>query len=788
MKHDARHNSEQQAVGKPLAHESGHLHVSGEATYVDDIRVPAGTLHAALGTSEVAHGRIEHMDLSAVRAAPGVVAVLTADDVPGHNNHGPILADDPLFAEDVVEYVGQSVFAVVATSVEAARKAARRAEIRYQALPPILDIDTALAEQSFILPTQVVTRGDPDGALERAPHRLAGELRTGGQEHFYLEGQVSLAVPGEDRSMRVFSSTQHPTEVQHIVAHALGLHAHDVSVECRRMGGGFGGKETTPALFAAIAAVAAAKLDRPVKLCVDRDDDIIITGKRHPFRIRYDCGYDDAGRITGIDLELASDCGRSADLSGPVNDRAVFHSDNCYFLEHVRITSHRCKTHKVSNVAFRGFGGPQGMMGIEQVIDSIARALGKDPLEVRRINFYGRQERNVTPYETTLEDNIIHELVDQLVADSDYPARREAIRRRNAASPILKYGLALTPVKFGISFTATHYNQAGALVHVYRDGTVLLNHGGTEMGQGVYTKVQQVVAEELGLDRAQVRCSATDTTKVPNTSATAASSGSDLNGMAAQAAARTIKQRLAEFAADKHGGDPAAVRFENGRVRAGGADLAFAELVDQAYLARISLSSTGYYRTPKIHYDPKTLKGRPFYYFAYGAAVSEVCIDTLTGESRLLAVDILHDVGESLNPAIDMGQVEGGFIQGAGWLTSEELWWDEKGALKTHAPSTYKIPVCNDWPGRFDIRFAALGPNREETIYRSKAVGEPPFMLAISVFQAIRDAVAAAAEYRAVPRLDAPATPERVLNAITEARAARPAPAEPAAAVEALAK
>ena len=756
------------SVGAALPHESAHLHVCGEAEYVDDQPEPRGLLYAAIGFSAKAHARIRHIDFSAVRSSPGVVDIITAQDIPGANNHGPILADDPVFADGLVEYVGQSVFAVLADTVINARKAARLAGIEYEELPAILDIDSAMAQESFVLPAQSIVRGQPEPAISAAANQLQGRLRVGGQDHFYLEGQITTAYPREDGAMLVHTSTQHPTEVQHLVAHALHISSKDVVVECRRMGGGFGGKETTPALFAVIAAVSACKMGRPVKLRVDRDDDMTITGKRHGFRIDYKVGFDERGLIRGIDLELASDCGRSADLSGPINVRAMFHSDNCYFLENVRITSHRCKTHKASNVAFRGFGGPQGMMGIENVIDEIARFLDKDPLDVRKINFYGKDDRNVTPYRMTLEDNIIHELVEELEEKSAYRERRRQVEAFNATGSTLKKGIALTPVKFGISFTATFYNQAGALLHVYRDGSIMLNHGGTEMGQGLYTKVAQVIAEEFQVDRDRIKCTAANTGKVPNTSATAASSGSDLNGMAARAAAVVIRQRLTGFAAQKYGVAEEQVRFTPAGVWAGGELIDFAELTNQAYLARISLSSTGYYRTPRIKYDPNTLTGRPFFYFAYGAAVTEGLLDTLTGEHKILRVDILHDAGESLNPAVDMGQVEGGFLQGAGWLTSEELWWDSAGKLMTHAPSTYKIPTGSDWPPECNVELIDWGRNREQTIYRSKAVGEPPLMLAISVFHALKDAIAALHDGQARPGLHAPATPEQVLNSIEE--------------------
>jgi xanthine dehydrogenase large subunit len=771
-------------VGHALRHESAHLHVNGSALYIDDVVLPADALHAALGMSRIAHGRIVSMDLSAVAAAPGVVATIAARDLPGDNNYGPILADDPIFAESLVEYAGQSLFAVAAISYDAARRAAARARVEYQTLPAVLDIRTALARQSFVIPSQKLVRGEPRAMLQDCRHRLQGSVTMGGQDHFYLEGQAAVAIPQEDGAMLIYSSTQHPTEVQHLVAHALGKHSHDVTVQCRRMGGGFGGKESQPALFACVAAVLAAKTGRPVKLRLDRDDDMTMTGKRHDFIADYDVGFDARGRIVALSMMLASRCGYSADLSGPVNDRAVCHVDNAYYLEHVEIVSHRCKTNTVSNTAFRGFGGPQGMMAIEAAIDDIARHLGLDPLDVRRVNFYGIDDRNVTPYLMPVEDNVIHVIADRLEADSDYRARRRRIAAFNAGSPLVKRGIALTPVKFGISFNAAHYNQAGALVHLYTDGTVLLNHGGTEMGQGLYTKVSQVVAEEFGIPLDQVRASATDTSKVPNTSATAASSGSDLNGKAAQAAARTIKERLIAFASEKYGVSASAVRFENSRVHLGTAQvMSLAELACAAHVGRISLSSTGYYRTPKIHWDRPTLTGRPFFYFAYGAAVAEVAIDVLTGEHRMLRVDILHDVGHSLNPAIDLGQIEGGFLQGAGWLTSEELWWNESGELKTHAPSTYKIPTARDWP--LDARVCLLenSPNREDTIFRSKAVGEPPLMLGIAVFHAIRDAVASCGTSR--PALTAPATPEAILRSIDGMQPAAIAPVPATATVPA---
>jgi xanthine dehydrogenase large subunit len=763
---DAHQRETSRVIGEPHPHDSAHLHVTGEALYCDDIALPPATLHAAFGISSISHGRIRELDLAPVIAAPGVVVVARSADIPGENNYGGAVHDDPIFADGLVQYAGQPIFAVAATSYTAARRAVRRARVTYDELPAILDIRAALAAESYVLPTRRLVRGTPGTVLANSALRLQGTVLMGGQDHFYLEGQIAVAIPQEDGAMLVHSSTQHPTEVQHIVAHALGVGAHSVTVQCRRMGGGFGGKESQPSLVAAAAAVLALKTHRPVKLRLDRDVDMIMTGKRHDFLADYDVGFDAQGRIHALTVMLASRCGYSADLSGPVNDRAVSHLDNAYFLEHVEIISHRCKTNTVSNTAFRGFGGPQGMMVIERILDDIARTLDLDPLDVRRANFYGVAHRNVTHYGQTIEDNILHDIVDRLEAESAYRDRRKIVAAWNSRNPVVKRGLALTPVKFGISFTATHFNQAGALLQIYTDGTVLLNHGGTEMGQGLHIKVAQVVAAELGVPLAAVRVTTTDTSKVPNTSATAASSGSDLNGMAAQAAARTIRQRLVDYACETNGIDPSQLRFEHGQVHIGPRTISFGEFVREAYTARISLSATGYYRTPRIHWDRTTLIGHPFFYFAYGAAVAEVAVDSLTGETRLLRIDILHDAGTSLNPAIDLGQIEGGFLQGVGWLTSEELWWDAKGALQTHAPSTYKIPTARDWPAHATVTMLERSPNREDTIYRSKAVGEPPLMLAISVFHAIRDACAACGPTGALPQLTAPATPESVLSAI----------------------
>jgi xanthine dehydrogenase large subunit len=764
-------------VGQPHPHESAHLHVQGTAPYVDDLPEPAGLLHMALGLSPVAHGRLLGIDVEALRQHPGVVAVFTAADIPGRNDIGPILHDDPILADGLVRYLGQPVFAVVARSREWARRAARAASkvLQIEPMPAILDARQAHAMGEHVVPPMHRVRESSPGATQRAiasaPHRLKGSFSLGGQEQFYLEGQIALALPTEDGGLHVHSSTQHPTEMQHVVAHTLGLAAHQVRVECRRMGGGFGGKESQSAVFCAAAALAAHQLQCPVKLRPDRDDDFLITGRRHPFEFDYDVGFDASGRLLGVTVDMIANAGHSADLSPPVMTRAICHFDNAYWLPEVAIHGYLARTHTQSNTAFRGFGGPQGALAIEVILDEVARALGTDPLAVRRVNYYGREVCNVTPYGQLVSDNILGALTDDLVQSAEYEARRAQVALFNATQPVLKRGIAFTPVKFGISFNVNHYNQAGALVHVYTDGSVLVNHGGTEMGQGLNTKVAQVVAHELGLPLARVRCTATDTARVANSSATAASTGADLNGKAAQDAARQIRERLATFWAGQAGCTPDQVRLADGRVWAPGHDAAFEAVVSQAYQARVQLWSDGFYATPGLHWDRATLTGHPFYYFAYGAAVCEVVVDTLTGETRLLRADLLHDAGRSLNPALDIGQVEGAFIQGLGWLTSEELvWHPQSGALLTHAPSTYKIPTAQDAPPVFNTRlFGADNP--QDSIHRSKAVGEPPLLLGFAAFLAIRDAISAAGGHRHHPPLRAPATPEAVQSAVQAVQA-----------------
>ncbi|MDV2116049.1 xanthine dehydrogenase molybdopterin binding subunit [Alcaligenes faecalis] len=761
-----------QRVGVSFLHESADLHVSGTATYTDDLPELQGTAHIALGMSEKAHARLLDVDLDAVRQAPGVIAVLTVADIPAANNCGPILHDDPILADGVVHYVGQPIFAVIAKSHDQARRAARLGKITYEELPAILTPQEAKAANAGVLPLMSLKQGDAQKALELAPHRLQGTFQCNGQEQFYLEGQISYAVPKEYGAVHIWCSTQHPSEMQQLVAHCLGVGAHKVHVECRRMGGGFGGKESQSALYACVASVAAVKLQRPIKLRLDRDDDFMITGKRHGFYYEYDIGYDDEGRLLGARLDMTANSGFSADLSGPVATRAICHFDNAYYLSDVDMSALCGRTNTQSNTAFRGFGGPQGALVMEVALDTIARRLGKDPLDVRRINFYGKEDRNVTPYDQTVVDNVIHELVAELEETSEYRQRREQIREFNASSPVLKKGLALTPVKFGISFNVPAFNQAGALVHVYRDGTVLVNHGGTEMGQGLNTKVAQVVAHELGLNLEHIRVTATDTTKVANTSATAASTGTDLNGKAAQDAACQIRQRLTTVAAQLFSVEESSVKFERGQVQIGDQTMPFFQLVEHAYQARVQLWSDGFYATPGLHWDSKVMKGNPFYYFSYGAAVAEVLIDTLTGESRLLRADVLHDVGKSINPALDIGQVEGAFIQGMGWLTTEELVWNAQGKLTTHAPSTYKIPAISDCPIDFRVNLFD-GRNAMDSIHRSKAVGEPPLLLPFCVFNAIRDAVTSVGNYQIEPELNAPATAEAVMRAVAAIRKAK---------------
>jgi xanthine dehydrogenase large subunit len=752
-------------IHNSVVHDSATRHVSGSAVYIDDMKSPEGLAHAWVITSERAHAKITAIDLSEVAAAPGIIGVFTAADIPGENDAGPILLGEPLLARDTVTYWGEAIAVIAANSLHEARAAAPLARITYEDLTAILTIDEARAAESYVVAPMLMQRGDADAAFVTAPHMLEGEAQAGGQDHFYLETQIAEAHPGEDSAFHIFSSTQHPTEVQHIVARLLGLPLAAITVEVRRMGGAFGGKESHASLIAGMAAICAHHTRRPVKLRLVRDADMVITGKRHDVKTHFRAGFDDDGRILALDMEIALKCGNVADLSGPVLTRALCHADNSYWLPNIRVTGLACKTNTVSNTAFRGFGGPQGIFAIEAVIAHVAAALGKSQDEIRRINFYSAAN-NTTPYGQPIGENNLTKVLAELNTHTDLAERRAEVESFNAANKILKKGFAVMPVKFGISFNLPSLNQAGALVHVYTDGSVHLNHGGTEMGQGLYTKIAQVVAEGFSIDLPHVQISSTRTDKVPNTSATAASSGTDINGMAALAAVETIKARMAAYMAEKFEGETADVIFRDNHVYLGNKSISFPDLAHECWAGRISLSSTGFYSTPEIHFNQAQMTGHPFYYFTYGACAAEAVIDTLTGEARILRADIVQDCGASLNPAVDIGQIEGGFVQGMGWLTMEELFWDGKGVLKTHAPSTYKIPTARDVPPIFNTHLLEKSANAKPTIFRSKAVGEPPFMLAIACFLAIQEAIAAAAGWPAALSLTAPATSEAILRAL----------------------
>lgn len=750
------------------AHESAARHVSGTARYVDDIPSPANLLHAAVGSCDAVVGKITNIDVSDVLKAPGVIDVITAQDVPGHVDIAPVFDGDPVLADGEIKFHDQPVFAVLANSVVEARRAAKLGKVEFEANEPTLTIDKAHADAKYVRPSHHMQIGTPiEAAFQSAEFDESATLKIGGQEHMYLEGQVSMAIPEEEDRMFVYTSSQHPSEVQKLVAEVLDTSLNKVTVDMRRMGGGFGGKETQAAQWACIAALFAARQRKAVKLRLPRQQDLTITGKRHPFENHCNIAFDKDGRIHAAKLDINGDCGHSADLSDAIVDRAMFHADNCYFIENCVIDGHRLQTNYVSHTAYRGFGGPQGMIMGEYMMDIIARKTKQDPLSVRKLNLYGHNERDITPYGMKVEHNVIAPLIDQLEASSEYWLRRKQITEFNRTSPVIKKGLAFTPVKFGISFTAKHLNQAGALVHVYTDGSIQANHGGTEMGQGLHTKIGQIVANEFGVSLDKVDVTSTRTDKVPNTSPTAASSGTDLNGKAAQNACLKIKAELAKFYAGtlEQAERFTEVIFENGKVCLGDDSVDFVDLVQDAYMNRVSLSANGFYKTPKIHYNRETGKGRPFFYFAYGASVSEVSVDCLTGEYKVDRVDILHDVGNSLNPAIDVGQIEGAFIQGMGWLTTEDLKWNEQGKLISNNMATYKIPAIGDTPEVFNVALFDR-KNDEDSIYHSKAVGEPPFMLAMSVWCAIKDAISSLSDYSLDPQLDTPATAERVLNAI----------------------
>ncbi|MEN9831721.1 MAG: Xanthine dehydrogenase molybdenum-binding subunit [Pseudomonadota bacterium] len=765
--------------GTDVIHESAHLHVTGGATFTDDMPELAGTLYAALIMSPVAHGELigDGIDRDAILKEHGVVAVYTAKDIPGENNCGPIVHDDPFLAVGKVEFLGQAVAVVVAREMLYAREAAHKAKVLVKELPPILTIDEAMAAKSFVMPAKGITRGNATEAIAKAPRKVKGSTETGQQEQFYMEGQITYAVPREDGQLTLYSSTQHPDGNQREAAAALNLSTNDVEVICRRMGGGFGGKEGNASIFSQSAALAAFKLQKPVKLRVNRDDDMMITGKRHDFRIDYEVGYDDEGRILGADITLLSRCGYSTDYSGPVNDRACLHIDNCYYIPNLKLISHRCKTNTQSATAFRGFGGPQGMFGIETIIEQIANDIGKDPLDVRMLNIYqdpavsGNPATMVTQYGQTIADWVGDKVITQVASEAKYRERRDSVNAFNKVNKRRKRGLALVPLKFGISFTATMLNQGGALLNIYMDGSVSVNHGGTEMGQGLNTKMAQVCADGLGIDLSYVRVTGTDTQKVPNASATSASSGADINGAAIMNATAQMRARLAPVAANMLGCKDTEVNFANSMAHGGGKSVEWTAVAKQAWLDRVGLSVAGFYMTPEIKYDFATLTGHAFYYYCYGASVSEVEIDTRTGEWWLKAVDIVHDAGKSINPAIDKGQIEGGYVQGMGWLTMEECIWDKKGKFLTHGPSTYKIPVAGDIPEHFNVTLFD-GSNLKPTPFNSKAVGEPPLMLALSTFFALRDAVSASADHQTVVHMSAPATPEKILMSCEKAKAA----------------
>jgi xanthine dehydrogenase large subunit len=754
-------------INENRSHDSAKKHVSGLADYTDDISEPNGTLHGAIGWSKQAHALIKKIDLSEVWKSDGVITVITTNDIPGRNDVGPVFNGDPIFPSKKVEFYGQPLFAVAATSTDLARKAVLKAKIVYKILKPIVTIKDALKKKNFVLRGKKIQRGNPTNAILKSKNYLKGNFTTGSQEHFYLEGQVAFVIPKEDKDLLVYSSTQHPSETQQIISKMLNQKSNSVTVLVRRIGGGFGGKETN-FLTSAICALLASKTNKPVKLRLDRDDDIIITGKRHDFYSDYKVGFNDTGVIEGLKIKLASRCGMSPDLSGAINERALLHIDNAYYLSNVQVQNYLCKTNTVSSTAFRGFGGNQGMMAIENIIDNIARYLKKDPAEVRRNNFY-QKNKNITHYGMKIEDNVIQEIFNQLIKKSNYKKRYSNIKKFNLNNKYLKKGIAITPVKFGISFTTIHLNQAGALVHIYTDGSVHLNHGGIEMGQGTFTKITQLVANAFGLPYEQIKTSSTNTSKVPNTSASAASSTTDLNGAAVLVAISKIKENLEKFIKKKYNiKNIKNVVYKKGLIRFNKKSFKFNSIIKEAYLNRVSLSSSGFYSTPKINFNKKTFSGRPFLYFCYGASVSEVTIDTLTGESIIDRVDILQDAGKAINPALELGQIEGGFVQGQGWLTMEEVNWKANGQITTFSPSTYKIPAASDIPKKFNVEIFKKGKNKENVVNKSKTTGEPPLMLAMSVFYAIKDAIASVGKYKTIPTLDSPATAEKILMSINE--------------------
>ena len=761
-------NHKTDAIGQSYIHESAIKQVVGRAIYIDDRAEEVNSLHAYPVLSSISCGKIVSIDSSEAFKMRGVEAVYGAQDIPGKNDVSPAFTGDILLAEESISYHSQPILLVVADSYQTARIAAQRVKIEYQETQPALDIKEAIATESWVRPPHALHTGDAQQAIEQSKHQLTGEMYLGGQEHFYLEGQICIASPTEDGGMFIHSSTQNPTEVQHLVAKVLNQPFNYITVEMRRMGGAFGGKESQAAPWACLAALAAYYTGKSVKLRLSRADDFKTTGKRHPFYNTYRVGFDENGLIQGTDINVNGECGHSADLSDAIVDRALFHADNAYYYPAAHINGNRCKTNTVSHTAFRGFGGPQGTIIAEQIVDDIAYYLGKDPLEIRKLNLY-RPGRDTTPYKQKVEQFVLQDMIQQVEEEADYWARKAAIKTFNKHSPIIKKGLSLTPLKFGISFTLQHLNQAGALLAIYSDGTVHVNHGGTEMGQGLNTKIAQIVAQALAIDIKHIAVNATRTDKVPNSSATAASSGADLNGMAALNAANIIKERLIEFAAAHFSVAAESIEMKNDKLVHTKGEIAFPELVNLAYLNRISLSSTGFYATPKIYYNRDKAEGHPFFYYAHGVALSEVEIDLLTGENTVTRVDILHDVGNSINPALDIGQIEGAFIQGMGWVTTEDLRWHDSGELASSSPATYKIPAIGDTPAEFNVKLYD-SQNPVTTVFKSKAVGEPPFMLGISVWSAIRDALASITDYQFAASLNTPATPETVLSAVQAAQ------------------
>ena len=750
---------------KNIEHESAVKHVTGKAIYTDDISEPKNLLHAVIGYSNCSKGVIKKIDYKDVLSSEGVVDIITEKDIEGINDVGPIFKGDKIFTSKNIEYYGQPIFAVIAKTNNLAKKAALKVKIDLKISKPIVSIEEALKKKSFVLKPKHLTRGNIKDGFKKSDNILKGKLYSGGQDHFYLEGQIAMTIPQEDNNFLVYSSTQHPSETQQIIGKVLKQNYNSIHVIVRRIGGGFGGKETQSFLFAAITSIAAKKLSKPVKLRVDRDDDMIMTGKRHDFLFDYEVGFNNNGEILALKLMMASRCGISPDLSGAINDRAIYHIDNAYFLPNIEINSYRCKTNTVSNTAFRGFGGPQGMFCIENIIENIAQKLNREASEIRKINFYKDKIKNTTHYGMRITDNVIEDIFNKLIKKSNYKKRKTEIDNFNKKNKVLKKGIAITPVKFGISFTTTHLNQGGALVHIYTDGSIHLNHGGIEMGQGLMTKLALVASNEFGLNYENIKISSTDTEKVPNTSASAASATTDINGAAIVNAINNIKSGLNEFIYDYFKTN-SKIKYENNFVYFDKRKISFKELINTAYLNRIPLSSSGFYKTDKINVNTKTLQGRPFLYFTYGAAVTEVIIDKLTGENKILQVDIIHDVGNSINKRIDKGQIEGGYIQGLGWLTTEEVSWKSNGVLTTHSPSTYKIPTAGETPFKFNVEIYDRGFNKEKVINRSKAVGEPPFMLAISSFIALKDAVYNANKGKNSENLIAPATAENILKSL----------------------